>query len=208
MDIKSALDDIDDVLASASKESASGTQATTLLHACVSRYSPPGSTYRTEADNAIKAGAIARTSMLKGVLHALRTDVEKGRLARFEETLHADVYSDLLSQAEGLQNEGFSRAATVIAGAALEEHVRLLATKHGIPTLYNGKPKQSSMMNNELRGAAIYTDAQRTIVEGWQKLRNIAAHGQPGFDGTNTSHVGNVAPMIDGIRGFIVQYPA
>src|SRR5262249_410477 len=75
MDIKSALDEIDDVLASASKESARGAQATTLLHACVSRYSPTGSTYRTEADNAIKAAAIARTSMLTGVLNALRTDI-------------------------------------------------------------------------------------------------------------------------------------
>ena len=146
--------------------------------------------------------------MLKGILSALRTDIQKGRLARFEEKVHADVYSDLLSQSEGLRGEGFSRAATVIAGAALEEHVRQLATKYGIPTLHNGKPKKASMLNNELKGAGVYTDAQRTIVEGWQKLRNVAAHGQPGFDGADTSHAGSVESMISGIRGFIVQYPA
>ena len=64
------------------------------------------------------------------------------------------------------------------------------------------------MINNELRGAGVYADVQRTIVEGWQKVRNVAAHGLPGFDGANTSHVGNVTPMIDGIRVFIAQYPA
>src|SRR6185312_16368070 len=51
----------------------------------------------------------------------------------------------------------------------------------------DGSPKKAVVMHAELKKAGLYTEAQRATVEGWQKLRNDAAHGNPGFDGDNTS---------------------
>jgi hypothetical protein len=146
---------------------------------------------------------------LMGILGALERDLSKGLLATFEELVHASVYSDLLEQATGLQRDGYSRAATVVAGAALEEHIKKLAVKHSIDLVTPNKDhKRASILNSELKKAGLYSEAQRAVVEGWQKVRNDAAHGNPGFEGADKGHVQSVSPMITSIRGFIVQYPA
>jgi len=147
--------------------------------------------------------------LLRGVLEALRDDVRHGALSRFEELVHADVYADLIAQGEGLLRERYARAATVLAGAALEEHIKLLATKHGTGTTNpDGSPKKAAVMNAELRKAGVYTEAQRATIEAWQKLRNDAAHGEPGFEQADTSLVPNIAPMIQGVRAFVAAFPA
>jgi hypothetical protein len=142
-------------------------------------------------------------------LEALRDDVRHGVLATFEELVHADVYADLIAQGEGLLRDAYARAATVLAGAALEDHIELLAKKHGTGTTNaDGSPTKAVVMNAELKKAGLYTEAQRATVEGWQKLRNDAAHGNPGFDGDNTSLVPNIGPMIQGVRAFVAAFPA
>lgn len=187
------------------------------MHACIRRYAPPGSTFREQADryvqyhakSGLNPGEVSSADALRGVLTALRVAVAEDKLRQFEELVHANVYSDLLAQGEGLHREKYSRAATVIVGGALEEHIRLLAIKHGTgAALSDGTPKKASVMNAELKKASVYSETQRAIVEGWQKLRNDAAHGKPGFDGSDTSQVASVKPMIEGIRAFIAQYPA
>jgi hypothetical protein len=210
MDVKAAIDDITEVLAWDKKREASpdGYHAIMVrMHACILRCSPAGSSYQSHLERAWKADDAYE--VFKGTLVALREDLKNGRLAKFEELVHADVYSDLLAQGEGLIREGFHRAAAVVAGASLEEHIKKLAVKHGTGTqLANAQPKRASAMNSELKTAGVYSEAQRTIVEGWQKLRNEAAHGNPGFDGADMRHAASVQPMIVGIRAFIVQHPA
>ena len=63
-------------------------------------------------------------------------------------------------------------------------------------------------MNGELKAAGAYSEAQRATVESWQKLRNAAAHGNPGFEPPDVSLVVNVEPMIIGVRGFIPAFLA
>jgi hypothetical protein len=186
-----------------------------LLLACVVRNSSRGSIYQIEAMAARGLAVIARNTLLEGVVRALRRDLDNDRLAAFEELIHADVYSDLLSQGHGLQAEGYSRAAMEVAGAALEDHIRKLCVKNSIPIEAPNprdptklEPKKANVLNADLKKAGTYSEAKRTIIEGWQKLRNLAAHGEPGFDGVNQSHVSEVKPAIDGIRAFVVEYPA
>jgi hypothetical protein len=187
-------------------------RAAAAYNACISRYAPPGSSYRGQADGhmKLKFGSYPYPDdVLRGVLEALREDVRHGTLSTFEELVHADVYADLIAQAEGLLRDGYARAATVVAGAALEEHIKLLATKHGTGTTNpDGSHKKASVMNAELRKAGLYTEAQRATIEGWQKLRNDAAHGNPGFDHADTTLVPNISPMIQGARAFIATFPA
>lgn len=210
MDVKAAIDDITEVLAWDQKREA-GTEGfhaiIARMHACILRCSPAGSSYQSQLERALKTDDAYH--VLKGTLMALREDLNNGRLAKFEEIVHAGVYSDLLAQGEGLARDGYHRAAAVVAGASLEEHIKKLAVKHGTGTqLANGQPKKASVMNSELKTAGIYSEAQRAIVEGLQKLRNEAAHGNPGFDGADIRYVASVQPMIDGIRAFVVQHPA
>jgi hypothetical protein len=222
MDVTAALKDIDAVLKIApdqSKGEAVIIQAANRYHACIARYAPPQSTWIVQANRYISMRVYATNNdpgqddALYGVLRALRDDVANGGLRRFEELIHANVYGDLLAQGEGLHRDGYSRAAAVVAGAALEEHIRKLAVKHGTGSEYTsgtkaGAAKTASLMNSELKAAGVYGEPQRAIVEGWQKVRNEAAHGEAGFDGADRTLVANVQPMIDGIRAFIAQYPA
>jgi hypothetical protein len=215
MDIAAALKDIDAALNDPSAIAPGKTadvELSTRYHACIRRNAPPGSTWREQADRFIQdntRGRVDQTDALWAVLTALRSDVASGKLALFEELVHAEVYADLLAQADGLRHSGFHRAATVVAGAALEEHVKKLATKHGTGTTRpDGTPKKASTMNSELKAAGVYNEAQRATVEGWQKLRNGAAHGDPGFEPPDSSLVPNIEPMITGVRGFVAAFPA
>jgi hypothetical protein len=106
--------------------------------------------------------------------------------------------------AEGLRADGYARAAATLAGAALEEHLRKLANKNAIDT----SGKKAAEINSELKKAHTYGEPMRATIEGYQKVRNAAAHGQPGFDGADTSLVGSVEPMIVGVREFIARFPA
>ena len=213
MNIPEALADIDGVLASPSKDHDSADYArivaeqVTRYKACIHRYAPPHSPYRHEADQhetmSIARGAprmpggAGPNDLLRGVLRALRADVEGGRLASFEEMVRADVYADLIAQGKGLLEGEHSRAATVLVGAALEDHVRKLAVKHQIQLddIY-GNPKKAAVLNAELRKVNAYAEAQRASIEAWQKLRNAAAHGHPGFEGTDMTNVALIAPLL------------
>ena len=220
MDVAAALADIDRTLIDRTPFSEGGTTAvvtaSSLFHACIRRYAPPGSTYREQADRYIllspkrsKPGDISPEQGLIGVLRALRVDVANGKLGQFEELVRANVYADLLAQAEGLLADRYARAATVVAGASLEDHIKKLASKYSLaPLAANGSPKKAAVLNSELKAAGVYAETQRATIEGWQKLRNDAAHGDPGFEPPTDTLIPNIAPMIAGIRGFLAQYPA
>jgi hypothetical protein len=221
MDIAAALADIDAVLKEPPEIATGGVAAvielTNRYHGCIRRYAPPGSTWREQGDryiayhakSGLNPGHDSPQAALLGVLTSLRREIANGGLAQFEELVHGDVYADLIAQGEGLHRDGYSRAGAVVAGAALEEHIKKLAGKYNTGTvLQSGSPKKASMMNGELKAAGAYGEPQRVIIESWQKLRNEAAHGEPGFDGTDTNLVASVGPMVSGIRGFVAQYPA
>jgi hypothetical protein len=225
MNTADALADIDAVLANPTNDALKDdiamitTEEVTRYQACIYRNAAPGSTYRAQADRyaqtpiergAVRfAGGAGPEKLLKGVLSALRSDIANGRLKTFEELVRADVYADFIAQGAGLLADGYSRAGAVIVGAALEEHLKKLATKNQMSVLdNNGRPKKASEVNADLRRANIYGEAQRASIESWQKLRNDAAHGQPGFEGSDTSKVALLGPMIDGVRAFVAQYGA
>lgn len=210
VDRNAALADIDQVIAYRCQLPSDDTNvvaAATRFHACINRYAPRGSVYRGQAERFHKSPR--PDVLLLGILVALREDVANDRLAEFEELVHADVFADLLDQADALNHEGYARAGAVVCGAALEEHLKKLAIKLGLSTSrHDGSPKPASMINAELKSKGLYAETQRSIIEGWQKLRNDAAHGNVGFEAPNTSLAFGVPPMISGVRAFITQYPA
>jgi hypothetical protein len=219
VDRGAALADIDRVLAAAPTGDGGGTTAVAemaaLRYACICRWTTSGNAYRLQADrfHAMSTSTVTgeRTKAeiaLLGVLRALRQDVDADQLRSIEELVHADLFADLLAQASYLNDTKFSRAAAVLAGGVLEEHLRQLCAKNTIATIgSDGKPRKASALNADLYSQRnIYSNAERAEIEGWQNRRNAAAHGEADFE---TKHdQADIRRMVEGVRSLIVKYPA
>ena len=78
-----------------------------------------------------------------------------------------------------LLQKGFKDAAAVLCGSVLESHLRLLCSKHGVPTATaSGAPKKADVMNADLVKAAVYNKLQQKQVTADLGIRNSAAHGK------------------------------
>jgi len=182
----------------------------TALDACIRRNALPGSAYDDQADTARQRMQNSGWEQdgvagYRGILRALRADVAADRIESIYGRISSAVLSDLLEQADALINDGeFSLPAAVLAGAALEEHIRSLCVKSGIPVELNGKPLKASVMNDELKKAAVYDEAQRKFVVAWQATRNDAAHAKAEFKNQTPAAI---KLMIAGIRDFIGRHP-
>jgi hypothetical protein len=137
---------------------------------------------------------------LINVLKALREDYAKDRVDTFVELVRAEFMDDLLSQATYLLGEGYKQAAAVMAGGVLEQHLRLLCVKHKLVLI--AKPKLDTM-NADLAKISVYDKNEQKFVTAWAAIRNSAAHNQ---DAQYTDN--QVEIMIQGVRAFVVRYPA
>lgn len=217
MDTKAALADINNVLAATTppNERWNVPNVMAAFHRCVScleRNAAPTSSYRRQAEwwackPCTEGDLAAGVDALRGLMLGLRADLEAGHGMRFEELVRADLLGDLLAQARHLNGETFTRAAAVLAGAALEEHWNKLGAKHGIPP-----QKSASDLNIELRKAGVYPEVRRAELDAYYKLRNKAAHGEPGFEAVPPAAplhtTADVQRMIEGVAAFIAAYPA
>jgi hypothetical protein len=143
-----------------------------------------------------------------GIVRAAADDYANGYVWTLRERVHADLFDDFLEMAASLMTDGYVHAAAVIAGSTLEEHLRKLCEKNSIDvtvTRPNGtvEPKRASAMNEDLRRESIYSQPQWRFVQAWLDIRNDAAHGH--YDNYEPEQV---VQMIEGIRGFVVHYPA
>ncbi|CAA9283592.1 MAG: hypothetical protein AVDCRST_MAG93-3365 [uncultured Chloroflexia bacterium] len=143
-----------------------------------------------------------------GTLEAAAEDVSLGWTWSYRERVHAEVFTDFLDMADYLIDDGgFKDAAAVIAGGALEEHLRKLCEKTGIaiekPSGRKSERKKASVMNDELRDQGSYNQAEWRSVQVWLDHRNDAAHRD--YDKYDEKQI---KQMIEGIRDFIVRRPA
>jgi len=141
-------------------------------------------------------------NQLVGVLEGLKIDIEAGYLLSFEEELHAGVFADFLEMADRLIAEKYALPAAVVAGAALEAHLRSLAERNNVKTVARGKPKRAAALNDDLTKSQVYGKAEHKQVLAWQALRNSAAHGEADFTASE------IRLMTQGIRDFLVRHPA
>lgn len=130
-------------------------------------------------------------------------DLRDGKLGRFVELIHADVFSDYLEMAAYLLREGYKDAAAVITGSTLEAHLKNLCRKHGLPIETQGKPKKADKLNSDLAGAKAYSLGDQKIATAWLDLRNNAAHGKYA-EYTKEQ----VELMVAGVRDFLARKPA
>ncbi|MEV8548140.1 hypothetical protein [Streptomyces sp. NPDC051572] len=175
------------------------------LEAAIERIATPGSVYvkqlrkyLDESDVELKAPHVF------AIASGLRQDMNEGWVRSTVELVHADMYSDYLEMADGLLAKGYKDPAAIVTGTSLEVHVRALCVKHSVDVAQpNGTPKKADTMNADLKKADAYDGLQQKQVTAWMDLRNQAAHGNyEKYD----EH--QVRLFIDGVRAFMIKYPA
>ncbi len=148
-----------------------------------------------------------KLSMIIGVVESLAADIQAGYLSSASELIHGEIFSDFLEMADHLLDEGYKDAAAVIAGSALEAHIRQLCIKNSIPievsTPKGIQPKKADSMNSDLGSAGAISKLDQKDVTAWLDLRNKAAHGR-----YSEYTKDQVALMIAGVRDFITRNPA
>lgn len=165
---------------------------------------PRGSEYWNYAASVLPPFKPETVAQLLGALKSLREDYASDFLGGFNEMVDAELFTDILGQAEYLLSQGYFRASIVAAGVALESHLRKLAERNSISiTNDEGKYISADSLNGELRKKEIIDKTLNKSITSWLGLRNDAAHPD-----TKEINEGLIEPMIAGIRVFIEKYPA
>lgn len=130
----------------------------------------------------------------------VRDDFDGGHLANIRGLVRAEVFVELIDQAQHLLDEGYYQPSAVVVGAVLEDHLRKLCAKHPAITLPS-KPKLDAM-NADLARAGEYGVLVQKQVTVWADVRNKAAHGK-----WNEFARADVESMLRGILRFLNEHP-
>ncbi|MHB8190436.1 MAG: hypothetical protein ACYDHP_08480 [Ferrimicrobium sp.] len=145
-----------------------------------------------------------RVSYLYSVVLAIQHDMKRGWFESIEALAHGDTFNDFLRQSKELLDLSFTQAAAVIAGCALETHLRQLCKKVGIDTLdANTKPMKAEIMRTQLLENSQIKKYEARRVATWLTIRNSAAHAE-----TDQFDRSAVNTMIEEVGAFIERYPA
>ena len=132
---------------------------------------------------------------LNVLFDATKDDYTVGYIMPIETLVHAEVFDNLLEQAEKLLRNGYYVAAGVCAGIVLETTLRNLCQKYNIDT----QNKKLDMMNSELvKVNASYTKLEQKNITMLAHIRNSAAHGK--IDESNKK---DVEKLINEVKHFI-----
>ena len=110
-----------------------------------------------------------------GVLQAAREDFASDSLFSLKKLVEADVFDEFLEQAGHLLSSGYFQPAAVLAGAVLEDGLRVLCISKGITLA--PQPKLD-VMNAELAKVGTYSKLQQKRITALADIRNSAAHGK------------------------------
>jgi hypothetical protein len=179
-------------------------EAVTFAASTIDRLTATNSVYQVQTKRLLdrRDADVSYVEGVLGILKGLRRDIEAGYLQTLEEELHADVFADFLDMADHLSKAKLPIPAAVVAGSALEAHLRALAEKAGVNTQARGQPKRAGRLNDDLAKKGTYRKAEQKQIVAWQDIRNSAAHGDGEFSPEE------VRLMTQGIRDFIVRHPA
>ena len=116
-----------------------------------------------------------QVSQMQGIALSVKHDFENGLLNTIRTLLQADIFADFLEMGEYLLQENYKDAAAVIIGAVLEDSLRKLCEKHGIPTTKgNGAPLTIDPLNTVIPASQILNREFDYVKTGDASLKIIA----------------------------------
>lgn len=139
---------------------------------------------------------------LLGVFQAATKQLREGRITTLIDGIRAETETELLDQAVILLNAGHLAASAVIAGGALETHLKRLVEKNGLTIAGDGSISKYNDAIAQARNSGaveVYSATDGKQIGAWGGLRNDAAHNP----GKLTSSKDQIKLMIDGICNFI-----
>lgn len=132
----------------------------------------------------------------QAVLRAAREYIDFGPVARVEELVAAEIFTDLLGIANRSLREGRLAAAAIVGAAVLEDVMRRCARHRKIDIREN--VDTLAELNARLAAAGIYLAPTRDKISIWAKLRANAEAGSLSEDSR-----GEVERMLRGVREFV-----
>ncbi len=135
---------------------------------------------------------------IKGVLEAARADYLEGFMVDHKLLLSAEVFRDLLVQAEVLLDHDYNVAAAVLIRAVLEDGLRKLCQANKIEP---EKRDTIQQLTDKLYKAHVYSALNHKEVIAKADLGNSAAHGRV-VDCTKE----NVTGFLEFVLRFLAQY--
>jgi hypothetical protein len=130
-----------------------------------------------------------------GVLNALYEDLINGYLGDYRVLVSAEVFTDLLEQAEHLLNHGYKDPTASLSGAVLEDGLRRIANLEGVTVK---RSDGLSALNQNCAQAGVYNALMQKRIQVWTEIRNKADHGH--FSEYTDS---DVRDMVSGVRAFL-----
>jgi hypothetical protein len=132
----------------------------------------------------------------QAVLRAAREYIDFGPVARVEELVAAEIFTDLLGIAERLVREQHASAAVVVACSVLEDVMRRSARHRKIPIREN--VDDISLLNSKMSAAGVYGNAWRERIDEWSAMRAQAENGQLGSEARP-----GAGKLLRGVREFV-----
>jgi hypothetical protein len=158
----------------------------------------PDHTYVDHFRKQVTQGFTGSVKSGKGILQAVREDIEAGYLTRIETLVSADIFDDFLEMAEYLFSQGYKDSTASLVGAVLENGLRRICLAHGA-TL--SAKEDISSLNKKLADAEVYNRLTQKKVQVWNDIRNNADHGK-----FSEYKADDVNEMLEGVRNFLEQY--
>jgi hypothetical protein len=132
----------------------------------------------------------------QAVLRAAREYIDFGPVARVEELVAAEIFTDLLGITERLLREQRVSAAVVLACSVLEDVMRRSARHRKIAIREN--VDDLSELNAKMNAAGVYSAGLKTRIDQWAAIRTQAETGQ-----LTTEMRADADMLVRGVRDFV-----
>lgn len=133
-----------------------------------------------------------------GVLEAAQRDFAAGALFDMRALISAEILGDFVEQAEALLEAGYWHPAASLSGAVLEDTLRKLCAKRGVPVPDTTKIDR---LNADLAKAGVYDKLVQKRITALADIRNNADHGH--FDKFTKEDVDD---FVKWLRRFSADY--
>jgi len=156
------------------------TALTTRARGAIERLAPPNTVYLATLREVTgeESSDVYRLERLIGIVEALREDYKAGALLPIQDLIRAEVFDDFLDMAEHLLGKEYKDPAAVLIGGVLEDQLRKLALRTGLPVeTPDGRMQKADTLNARLTREGIYNKLDQKSITSWLDLRNKAAHG-------------------------------